>query len=95
MRIAPPPPPPKHTGPPDDDRRMLVDEMAPAIGDALLAAVNGKRSLLTLSDDSEAFLAVIPMLGLPVDVAAKAIERWHEWVLSYRPGDQFDPDANR
>ncbi|MEQ8844402.1 MAG: hypothetical protein RIB58_06060 [Phycisphaerales bacterium] len=74
---------------------MLVDELAPAMGDALLAADRGKRSLITLSDDSEAFLAVIPMAGIPVDVAAKAIQRWHEWVLNYKPGDQFDPEATR
>ncbi len=87
----PPTAPPKGTGPSDDeDRRVIVDGLAPAMGDALLGVIDGKRGLITLGDDSEAYIGVIPMGGIPKHIAEQALERWHQWVLNYKAGEEVD-----
>lgn len=89
----PPTAPPKRTGPPDDGDGADKDviEMVQAMGDALVRVLGGERTLISRGPDAEAFIGVIPMAGIPREIALQAIERWHQWVLDYRPGDEFDP----
>jgi hypothetical protein len=91
----PPAAPPKHTGPPDDgdDTDKLIRELVGATSEAMMRAVSGQHTLVTRGEDLEAFIGVLPMAGIPRDIAEQALERWHQWVLDYRPGDEFEPEA--